>query len=252
MPSLQEKFQLILSIRTQILDLVAQADAILPKGGYLILSELLEETPVSQSPSLSETHPGTPEVLNPGSKSVSSASSAPSRAPAQERIDQEETRPHTYTPRPDGTLKGKTLAAAVEEVMRNHFSQVPAVNRQVMVLLADEGFDGFGPQSLEEPMEQVRNALAANPNVDRPTRKTYIWKPKNNPSDDKQAHNDGPSPAIEQRLELASDPTHPPTAQQQQANNARESASSTGDVTFLELVTQTPGKDPADNGDEDL
>ena len=42
MPSLEEKFQRLLSIRAQILELVAEADTLVPQGGYLILSDLSE------------------------------------------------------------------------------------------------------------------------------------------------------------------------------------------------------------------
>jgi hypothetical protein len=253
MASLEEKFQRLLSIRTRILELVQEADTLVPQGGHLILSDLSSvqtDVPIAQSRAVPAT-----TVVSGLNQPTASHTAPVSGKPEKPEREEEETRSHPYTPRPQGSLKGKSLTVAVEEVMKTHFTQVPGVNRQIMAILADEGFDGFAAYSLNDPMELVRNTLSAHPNVDRPTKKTYIWVPRENKPDDSTSQAGNPTtplPSIpgpqegtapESESTLHSDPKTTPSP---------ETTGDSEDVTFLDLVPQATGAETPDNGDEEL
>ena len=248
MPSLEEKFQRLLSIRAQILELVAEADTLVPQGGYLILSDLSE---LHAGLSAAPAEDPAPEVTNPP------ANPAPGPVGKPEK-DEEENRSHPYTPRPEGPLKGKSLALAVEEVMKTHFTQVAGVNRQIMAILAEGGFDGFTAYSLEDPMELVRNTLSAHPNVDRPTRKTYIWVPRQNSPEDIQGQSPAPAPSDPpsgtnpDEQKPGTSPAPSPTETERKTADSGAGNTESEEVTFLELVPRAMGTEAPENGDEDL
>jgi len=245
MLSLEQRFQRLLSIREEILKLVAEAQTLLPQGGTLILSELQQELPPPEARSES-----TPAAVSAVIAGPATTTSTP--LPNAKRTE-EEGCPHAYTPRPEGPLKGKSLGFAVEEVMKNNFSQVPGVNRQIMGILAEQGFDGFPAHSLEDPIDLVRAILSNHPTVERPSRKTYLWVPKPNTPDETQGQNALPLPAAPltttQPLPEATEDVSSPPKQQEQT----ESRPDAHTVTFLELVSQdSPGREATDNGNEDL
>jgi hypothetical protein len=245
MPSLEQRFQRLLSIREETLKLVAEAQTLLPQGGTLILSELQQQLPPAEA--RSESSPAT----------VSAVTAAPTTTAgtplSSAQPTEEEAHPHPYNPRPEGPLKGKSLGFAVEEVMKNNFSEVPGVNRQIMAILAEQGFDGFPAHSLDDPIDLVRNILSNHPNVERPSRKTYLWVPKANTPEETQGPNALPLSApplttTQPRREATDDASSPPN-QEEQTGLRRDAQT----VTFLELVSQeSPAGEPTDNGNEDL
>ena len=255
MASLEEKFQRLLRIRAHILELVQEADGLVPQGGHLILSDLSAvqtDLPTEQG----RIAPATTIAPDPQKTVASHVAPAPGK-PDKPDKEEEESRAHPYTPRPQGPLKGKSLAIAVEEVMKTHFTQVPGVNRQIMAILADEGFDGFTAYSLNDPMELVRNTLSNHPKIDRPTKKTYIWVPRetkteyttsqigipSSPIPSTPGSEETGTPKSESTVHSTPDPATAPPSQ---------TTGQSEDVTFLDLVPQTTGAETPENGDEEL
>lgn len=244
MASLEERFQRLLSIRAQILELVAEADTLLPQGGMLILSELQQGSAPSQSPA----KPAPARINEP----ITTTPQPSQTSLAVTKPDEEDNRPHPYTPRAEGPLKGKSLAVAVQEVMRQSFSQVAGVNRQIMAILADQGFDGFAAHSLEDPMEQVRNILANHPNIERPTRKTYVWVEK--PAKSEEGETQNPNPPLTQPFTEKS-PAEPKAGiipQRSEEQPTLPGAENEDLTTYLQLVSGPKGPETNENGDEEL
>ena len=229
--TLAEKFQTILEIKNRIEALVKEANQLLNDGGTAIIEELYAQRAwlvadssdstqganqraqprqPTQAPDTASnrpdnlitlpTTPTTPKQTPDNSQAITPP--PPSQHSGKTGDDAQE-----YVPNLHGPLKGKTLADAVETVMKEHFAQSSGANRQILAVLADKGFDGFPPHSQDTPMELLRRALLINPNIERPNRKAYIWKPKDSSQPKPVPLCDGP---ISPRSSTAPTSTHSP------------------------------------------
>lgn len=264
--TLAQKFERILEIKTQIEGLVTEANLLLQNGGSLLIEELHQQfllPPAERAtqkeaiykPSTTSEPPTNLVPLpfptpTPVQDSVGLRSTTPSASPATAGTDE----PQPYSPKPRGPLKGKTLAEAVETVMRDNFSQVPGANRQILAVLGDKGFDGFAPHSQDTPMELLRRALLSNPNIERPNRKAYIWKPRDlspapAPTQNAPDHAD---PSIKDSPDNQPQPVEEATQNSETDLNqpdSNERAPSEQALTLSEMLLADPG---ADNDDETL